>query len=78
MMYEAKMLVEEANELMEFCKEMVSSRDMFNDMDGEVFDLYKKMFKLTDTSMKLVLEQARLMDEMDRKLDKLMEKLEAN
>ena len=78
MLYEAtKKLVDEANELKEFCLDKMLDPDMIEDMDGESFEMLQKSYKLMNRSIDLVLEQAKLFDEMDNKLDKIMKKLEA-
>lgn len=78
MLYEkANKLVEEANELKDFCLRQMIDPDMIGRMDGEEFEIFKKTYKLMNDSIDLVLEQAKLFDEMDKKLDKIMKKLEA-
>lgn len=67
-------MIEEVNELKELCIKELFDPDQINGMDEKVFLLYKKMFKLMDTSMKVVLKQAELMEEQSRKLDKLLSK----
>ena len=77
MLNEAKKMVEVANDLKDFCAKQMLDPDMFMGMNGEVFEMYQKTFKLMDISMNLVLEQAELFDAMDKKLDLLVKKLEA-
>ena len=78
MLYEAtKNLVKEANELKELCLDQMFDLHTVETMSGEEFELLKKMYKLVDNSMNLVLEQAKLFDGMDNKLDKIMKKLDA-
>lgn len=78
MLYEkTNKLVEEANELKDFCLRQMLDEDMIELMDGEEFEMFKKTYKLVNDSIDLVLEQAKLFDEMDNKLDKIMKKLEA-
>lgn len=78
MLYEAaNNLVKEANELKEMIMDQMFDLDTVETMTGEEFEMFKKMYKLVDDSMKLVLEQNKLFDEMDNKLDKIVKKLEA-
>ena len=78
MLYEkANKLVEEANELKDFCLSKMLDPDMIKVMDEEEFKIFKKTYKLMEDSIDLVLEQSKLFDEMDNKLDKIMKKLEA-
>ena len=78
MLYEAtKKVIEEANELKDLCVDQMFDPIMLKNMSSEEFELFKKMYKLTNDSLNLVLEQAKLFDEMDKKLDRIMKKLGA-
>lgn len=77
MLHEAEKLMKEANELKELCVKQVVDTGVFEYLDGEAFDLYKKTFSLMDHSMNLVMEQCKLFDEMDKKLDEILKKLES-
>lgn len=50
------------------------SIDMLIDTDPEIMKLLGKTWNLMDTSLELVLEQAKMLDEIDRKLDMLLAK----
>lgn len=77
MLHKAEQLMKEANEIKELCMEQIVKNEVFEYMDGETFELYKKTFNLMDTSMNLVMEQCKLFDEMDKKLNKILEKMES-
>lgn len=72
MLNEAKKFVEEANELKKLCMKIIVEQDALTDADPEAIILCMKMCNLVDTSMNMVLEQAKLFDQMDEKLDKLL------
>lgn len=46
--------------------------DLFEDMNTEEFELFQKMFKVLDLSMKVVEEQSKMMEIIDNKLDRLL------
>lgn len=73
----AQQFENEVNEIKEaYGKYFMStmSIDMLIDTDPEVMKLLGKTWNLMDTSLELVLEQAKMLDEIDRKLDMLLAK----
>lgn len=48
--------------------------DLFEDMNTEEFELFQKMFKVLDLSMKVVEEQSEIMEKINEKLDRLLVK----
>lgn len=73
----AQQFENEVNEIKEaYGKYLMStmSIDMLIDTDPEVMKLLGKTWNLMDTSLELVLEQAKMLDEIDRKLDMLLAK----
>lgn len=67
-------LNEEINELKEHIfKEFLCSDSVMN-MNGEQFEVYKKMFQLMNTSQELMVRQAETINEINEKLDKLLQK----
>ena len=65
-------LVNEANELMDFCVKQMSACDI-KDMDADNFAAIQKCLKLVDSACELMVEEAKTMDDMDRKLDNVLE-----
>lgn len=73
----AQQFENEVNEIKEaYGKYFMStmSIDMLIDTDPEIMKLLGKTWNLMDTSLELVLEQAKMLDEIDRKLDMLLAK----
>lgn len=73
----AQQFENEVNEIKEaYGKYLMStmSIDMLIDTDPEIMKLLGKTWNLMDTSLELVLEQAKMLDEIDRKLDMLLAK----
>lgn len=73
----AQQFENEVNEIKEaYGKYFMStmSIDMLIDTDPEIMKLLGKSWNLMDTSLELVLEQAKMLDEIDRKLDMLLAK----
>ena len=64
-------LVNEANELMDFCVKQMSACDI-KDMDADNFAAIQKCISLVDSACELMVEEAKMMDDMDRKLDNLL------
>lgn len=64
-------LIEETNELKDLCFKQIYS-DILEDMDDENLVLYTKMFKLLNTSMEVVKEQAKVIESINNKLDELL------
>ena len=67
----------EVNEIKEAYGKYIMSTmsiDMLIDTDPEIMKLLGKTWNLMDTSLELVLEQAKMLDEIDRKLDTLLAK----
>ena len=64
-------LIEETNELKDLCFKQIYS-DILEDMDDENLVLYAKMFKLLNTSMEVVKEQAEVIESINNKLDELL------
>ena len=65
-------LVNEANELMDFCVKQMSACDI-KDMDADNFAAIQKCINLVDSACELMVEEAKMMDDMDRKLDEVLE-----
>ena len=65
-------LVNEANELMDFCVKQMSACDI-KDMDADNFAAIQKCISLVDSACELMVEEAKMMDDMDRKLDEVLE-----
>ena len=75
----AQQFENEVNEIKEaYGKYFMStmSIDMLIDTDPEIMKLLGKSWNLMDTSLELVLEQAKMLDEIDRKLDMIDRKLD--
>ena len=73
----AQQFENEVNEIKEaYGKYFMStmSIDMLIDTDPEIIKLLGNSWNLMDTSLELVLEQAKMLDEIDRKLDMLLAK----
>lgn len=64
-------LIEETNKLKDLCFKQIYS-DILEDMDDENLVLYTKMFKLLNTSMEVVKEQAKVIESINNKLDELL------
>lgn len=64
-------LIEETNELKDLCFKQIYS-DILEDMDDENLVLFTKMFKLLNTSMEVVKEQAEVIESINDKLDELL------
>ena len=64
-------LIEEVNELKHSCMTMIGS-EMFESMGEQEFEMFKNVFNLTNTSMKVIKEQAEIIESIDKKLDKLL------
>ena len=64
-------LIEETNKLKDLCFKQIYS-DILEDMDDEILVLYTKMFKLLNTSMEVVKEQAEVIESINNKLDELL------
>lgn len=64
-------LIEETNKLKDLCFKQIYS-DILEDMDDENLVLYTKMFKLLNTSMEVVKEQAEVIESINNKLDELL------
>ena len=64
-------LIEETNELKDLCFKQIYS-DILEDMDDENIVLYAKMFKLLNTSMEVIKEQAEVIESINNKLDELL------
>lgn len=48
--------------------------ELFKQMNGTEFELFKKLFKIMDLSIETVAEQAITIQKLDKKLDKLLAK----
>ena len=64
-------LIEETNKLKDLCFKQIYS-DILEDMDDENLVLYAKLFKLLNTSMEVVKEQAKVIESINNKLDELL------
>ena len=64
-------LIEETNKLKDLCFKQIYS-DILEDMDDENLVLFTKMFKLLNTSMEVVKEQAEVIESINNKLDELL------
>ena len=65
-------LIEEAKEVKDLCLKQIGSDIVY--MDNDVIALYQKSFKLLDTSMDVLREEAEIIESINKKLDKLLEK----
>ena len=68
--------IEEVNELKDSYMKMFGS-NMFEYVDEDTFAMVKKMFKLMNTSMEVIKEQAEVIEVIDKKLDKLRSRKES-
>lgn len=73
------MLVNKSNQLIEEVKEVkdlylkqIGSGIVY--MDDDTIALYQKSFKLLDTSMEVLIEEAEIIESINKKLDKLLKK----
>ena len=65
-------LIEEVKEVMDLCLKQIGSGIVY--MDDDTIALYQKSFKLLDTSMEVLREEAEIIESINKKLDKLLKK----
>lgn len=68
-------LIKEVNEVKDLCLKQVGSQIEY--INDDAFVLYKKIFKLLNTSMEVIEEQAAVIESIDKKLDKLLARKES-
>lgn len=68
-------LIKEVNEVKDLCLKQVGSQIEY--ISDDDFVLYKKMFKLSNTLMEAIAEQAAVIESIDKKLDKLLARKES-
>jgi stress response protein YsnF len=74
MVYIARELKENADRTMELCKRKLGEEVFDNDdIDTELVELMRGVFRICDLATQLTCEQANAMNEINRKLDKLLE-----
>lgn len=65
-------LIEEVKEVKDLCLKQIGSGIVY--MDDDTIALYQKSFKLLDTSMEVLREEAEIIESINKKLDKLLKK----